>query len=91
MVVHLSVVMCKISSLRKTFSGNLIRKLRLGQEDFFERTIKSVKRCLKKVLLNARLDYEELLTVLKEIGSIVNNRPLIYLYDDVNQDIHRKG
>ena len=54
---------------------------------FFERMIKSVKRCLKKVLLNARLNYEELLTVLKEIESIVNNRPLIYLYDDVNQDI----
>ena len=53
----------------------------------FERLIKSVKRCLKKVLLNARLNYEELLTVLKEIESIVNNRPLIYLYDDVNQDI----
>ena len=54
---------------------------------FFERMVKSVKRCLKKVLLNARLHYEELLTILKEIECIVNNRPLIYVYDDVNQDI----
>ena len=47
--------------------------------------IQSVKRCLKKVLLDVRLNYEELLTVLKEIENIINNRPLIYMYDDVNQ------
>ena len=54
---------------------------------FFERMIKSVKRCLKKVLLYARLNYEELLTILKEIENIVNNRPLIYMYDNVNQEV----
>ena len=54
---------------------------------FFERMIKSVKRCSKKVLLDARLNYEELLTVLKEIENIINNRPLIYMYDDVNQEL----
>ena len=53
---------------------------------FFERMIKSVKRCLKKILINARLSYEELLTVLKEVENVINNRPLIYMYDDVNQD-----
>jgi hypothetical protein len=54
---------------------------------FFERMIKSVKRCLKKVVFNARLNYDELLTVIKEIENIVNNRPLIYMYDDVNQEL----
>ena len=49
--------------------------------------IKSVKRCLKKVVLNARLNYDKLLTGLKEIENIVNNRPLIYMYDDVNQEV----
>ena len=44
---------------------------------FFERMIESVKLCLKKVLFNARLNYEELLTVLKEIENIINNRPLV--------------
>ena len=46
--------------------------------------IKSVKRCLKKVLLNSRLTYEELQTVIKEVESIINNRPLVFLYDAVN-------
>ena len=54
---------------------------------FFERMVKSVKRCLKKMIFNARLTYEELLTVLKEIENVINNRPLIYVYDDVNQEI----
>ena len=54
---------------------------------FFERMIKSVKRCLKKVLLNCWLMYEELLTVIKEIENIINNRPLVYMYDDVNQEV----
>ena len=46
-----------------------------------------MKRCLKKILFNARLNYEELLTVLKEIENIVNNRPLVHMYDDVNQEL----
>ena len=54
---------------------------------FFERMIKSVKRCLKKVLINTRLTYEELLTVIKEVENTVNNRPLVYMYDDVHQEV----
>ena len=41
---------------------------------FFERLVKSVKRCLKKVVRNARLTYEELLTVLIEIEGVRRNR-----------------
>ena len=49
---------------------------------FFEQLVKSVKRCLKKVVRNARLTYEELLTVLIEIEGVLNSRPLTYVYDD---------
>ncbi|XP_067016654.1 uncharacterized protein [Acropora muricata] len=49
---------------------------------FFERMIKSTKRCLKKTLGRARLTYEELLTVLTEVECILNSRPLTYLYPD---------
>ena len=54
---------------------------------FFERMIKSVKRCLKKVLFNSRLTYEELQTVLKEIENVINNRPLVFLYDEINDNV----
>ena len=49
---------------------------------FFERMIKCTKRCLKKTLGNARLTYEELMTVLSEVECILNSRPLTYLYPD---------
>ena len=54
---------------------------------FFERMVKSVKRCLKKILVKAKLNYDELRTVLKEIETVINNRPLIYMYDEVNQEV----
>ena len=41
------------------------------QGGFFERMVKSVKRCLKKVLLNARVTFNELLTILSEIEMII--------------------
>lgn len=49
---------------------------------FWERLIKSVKRCLKKSIGRAMLSFEELRTILVEIESTLNNRPITYVYDD---------
>ena len=45
----------------------------------FERLVRSVKRCLKKTIGGAILAYEELLTVVVEVESILNCRPLSYV------------
>ena len=48
----------------------------------FEILIKLVKRTLKKILSQALLIYEELLTVVTDVKSTVNCRPITYLYLD---------
>ncbi|XP_065061287.1 uncharacterized protein LOC135688384 [Rhopilema esculentum] len=44
--------------------------------------VRLVKRCLRKIVGNARLNYEELETILIEIESVVNSRPLTYVSGD---------
>ena len=39
----------------------------------FERLVRSVKRCLKKVLGLARLSYDELFTALVEVEGVLNS------------------
>ena len=48
-------------------------------EGLFERMVRSVKRCIKKTIGDARLTYEELLTVITEAEMILNARPLSYV------------
>ena len=54
---------------------------------FFERLVRSVKRCLKKVLGNARLTFSKLLTTVVEIEGTLNSRPLTYEYDEVGCEV----
>ena len=46
---------------------------------FFERLVKSTKRCLKKALGTAQLTYKELLTATVEVKMILNSLPLSYV------------
>ncbi|XP_055948214.1 uncharacterized protein LOC129981407 [Argiope bruennichi] len=45
----------------------------------------TLKQLLRKVLGHASVSYEEMLTLLCECESIVNGRPLTYIYDDPNE------
>lgn len=47
---------------------------------FWERLVKSIKTPLKKELGRSTLDFEELRTVLVEVESVVNARPITYTY-----------
>ena len=49
---------------------------------FWERLVRCVKRCLKKIVGRALLSFEEMRTLLIEIEGTLNNRPLTYVYDD---------
>lgn len=51
---------------------------------FWERLVRSVKTPLKKVLGRATLNFEQLRTLMVEIESVINARPITYVYDDTN-------
>lgn len=83
---------CFISEDVQNFaaSKNIVWKFNIEsapwQGGFFERLVKSVKRPLKKILSNSRLKYNELLTILTDIEFILNNRPLTYIYEELNKE-----
>ena len=52
---------------------------------FFERVVKSTKELLRKELKAYKLTYEQLQTILFEIETITNNRPITYFYDDESE------
>ena len=49
---------------------------------FWERMIRIVKACLRKTIGRATLSQDELHTLLVEVESIINSRPLTYVQDD---------
>ena len=49
---------------------------------FWERLVKTVKLCLKKSIGRATVTYYELATILTEVESVINARPITYVYDD---------
>ena len=51
----------------------------------FERLIKSTKRCLRKIIGQAKLTYDELLTAIVEVEMVINSRPLSY--DDFEEPL----
>ena len=60
----------------------IIVELAPFQGGFWERLIRSVKRCLIKTIGRAMLNYNELHTILVEIEGVINARPLTYVDDD---------
>ena len=53
---------------------------------FWERIVQ-VKRSIRNFLSKSKLTYEELLTVICEIKSVVNSRPLYCVYDDNIEEV----
>ena len=49
--------------------------------------IRSMKRCLRKLLGRSRVDYDQLHTLLAEIQTITNNRPLTFLDDKPAEEV----
>ena len=48
----------------------------------FERMVRSTKRCLKKMIGQAKLTYDKLLMAVTEVEAIVNSRPLSFISSD---------
>ena len=66
----------------KGVAWKFIVELAPFQGGFLERLVRCTKRCLIKIIGKAYVSYEELRTVIVEIESVINNRPITYVYDD---------
>ena len=54
----------------------------------FERMVRSTKRCLRKILGQAKLSEDELLTAITEVEMVINSRPLSYMSaDDIEEPL----
>ena len=46
-----------------------------------------MKRCLKNLSGRSGVDYEQLQTLLAEIKTVINNKPLTFLYDETAEEV----
>ena len=53
----------------------------------WERLVASVKRCLKKIIGKKKVTYIELQTLIVEIESVLNNRPIGVDYDNDHEEV----
>ena len=53
----------------------------------YERIVGLTKRALRKTIGNQCLTDKQLVTILAEVESVVNSRPLVYVDDDINSSI----
>lgn len=67
---------------QRKYSGNSTPPSAPWWGGFFERMIGLLKNILRKVLGRACLQYEEIYTILCDVESIINSRPLTYLSED---------
>ena len=65
----------KVFLLEKRIEWNFILQKSPWWGGFYERLIRVVKDCLKKVLGRAKLNYEEMETLLCEVEGAINSRP----------------
>ena len=85
MIYNSNLVFTRMSLYKDEF-GVIRCKGRLANTSlFYERMVQLVKRSLRKILLNACLNYEELNTVLIEVEGTLNSRPLTYLGSNLDE------
>ena len=78
-------VKSEMQTKRVTWKFNLERAPWWG--GFFERMVRSMKRCLRRVLGNAKLTVDELNTVLVEVEGTLNARPLTEEYEEFEGEV----
>lgn len=53
---------------------------------FYERLVRSTKSCLKKILGQSFLSFEEITTILTEIEAVLNSRPITYIGEEYDEE-----
>lgn len=53
----------------------------------WERLVRSIKTCLRKVLGRSYLEHEELQTLICEVEAVINSRPLTYLHTESSEPL----